>query len=225
SHTRPGIVLFDELEKASDEVILALLNVLDNGILTVASGERTYSFRNSLIFMSSNLGARELQALADRGAVARAGPGQRLRHAVARAVTPRGDRREAATKIVTTSLLKRFPPEFVNRIDHIEAFDWIGAGDMPKLVAVELERLNRRLAKHGFTVELDPDTTDFIAERGFDPRFGARGMRRAMRQHLEFPLAEYLLGLRPDSGTGKDVNGTRVLRAGRDGQRLTFRPA
>lgn len=225
SHSRPGIVLFDELEKASDEVILALLNVLDNGILTVASGERTYSFRNSMIFMSSNLGARELQALADRGAVAASGVGQRLRRVAARATLRGRDRRKAAKEIVTTCLLKRFPPEFVNRIDHIEAFDWIDPEAMPQLVEVELSRLNRRLAKHGCMIEIDPEVTDFLAMRGFDPRFGARGLRRAVRQYLEFPLAEYLLDLNATATSESHAAGGRVLRARRNGDELTFGPS
>lgn len=223
SHTLPGIVLFDELEKASDQVIMALLNVLDNGILTTASGERTYSFRNSLIFMSSNLGARELQGLADQGAIAPSGLTQRLRQIVNRVTFRSRDRRHVAREIVTECLLKRFPPEFVNRIDHIEAFDWIDAGDMPKLVAVELARLNRRLLKHACIVEIDGDVVDFIATRGFDPRFGARGLRRAMRQHLEFPLAEYLLALSAGRDAAK-VN-VLVLKARLNGDRLNFGPS
>ena len=223
SHTLPGIVLFDELEKASDQVIMALLNVLDNGILTTASGERTYSFRNSLIFMSSNLGARELQGLADQGATAPSGLTQRLRQIANRVTFRSRDRRHVAREIVTECLLKRFPPEFVNRIDHIEAFDWIDAGDMPKLVAVELARLNRRLLKHECIVEIDGDVADFIATRGFDPRFGARGLRRAMRQHLEFPLAEYLLALSAERDAAK-VN-VLVLKARLNGDRLNFGPS
>jgi len=124
---------------------------------------------------------------------------------------------------VTECLLKRFPPEFVNRIDHIEAFDWIDVGDMPKLVAVELARLNRRLLKHECIVEIDGDVADFIATRGFDPRFGARGLRRAMRQHLEFPLAEYLLALSAERDAAK-VN-VLVLKARLNGDRLNFGPS
>ncbi|APX89636.1 AAA family ATPase [Brevirhabdus pacifica] len=222
SHSRPGIVLFDELEKASDEVILALLNVLDNGILTVASGERTYSFRNTLIFMSSNLGARELQALADRAAVGAAGMGQRMRRLMARAAMRGRDRRDAAREVVTSCLLKRFPPEFVNRIDHIEAFDWIDPEAMPRLVDVEISRLNRRLAKHGCLVEIDPEVSNFLAERGFDPRFGARGLRRAIRQHLEFPLADHLLDLSAHAEPGAEEGDRRVLQARLNDQALEF---
>ncbi len=180
----PGLVLFDELEKASNEVVLALMNVFDNGLLTVASGERTYSFRNSLIFMSSNLGARELMMLDERGSGLQA-----LWSRMTQGGKSRSDR---AHDIVMQSLLAQFPPELVNRIDHIETFNWIDSDRMPALVEVELQRLNRRLKKHGLWLEISADVRDFIALKGYDKRFGARGLRRSMRRHLEFPLAGYL---------------------------------
>lgn len=182
----PGIVLFDELEKASNEVVLALMNVFDNGLLTVASGERTYSFRNSLIFMSSNLGANELMALKEGGLTWRS-----LWSKLAGGFKAR---KELANKIVMKSLLDRFPPELVNRIDHVDVFDWIGMDQMPELVDVELERLNRRLLKHELHLEVSADVKNLIAHKGFDMKFGVRELRRAMRRYLEFPLAGYLLG-------------------------------
>ena len=198
----PGIVLFDELEKASNEVVLALMNVFDNGILTVASGERTYSFRNSLIFMSSNLGARELMALDEGGGF---GP----RALWSRLATARKPRRERAQDIVMRCLLDRFPPELVNRIDHVDTFNWIGSDRMPDLVDVELERLNRRLKKHDLLLEITGEVRAFIAAKGYDKRFGARGLRRAMRRYLEFPLAGYLLG---DHGDFSPSTGSAIVR-------------
>lgn len=198
----PGIVLFDELEKASNEVVLALMNVFDNGILTVASGERTYSFRNSLIFMSSNLGARELMALDDGGDF-------NLRSLWTRMTTAHKPRKERAHDIVMRCLLDRFPPELVNRIDHIDTFNWLGSDRMPQLVDVEMARLNRRLKKHDIWLEISDEVRDFVASKGFDKRFGARGLRRAMRRYLEFPLASYLLG---DEGDFSPPNGSDVVR-------------
>lgn len=215
SHSRPGLVLFDEIEKASDEVILALLNVFDNGILTVASGERSYSFRNAIVFMSSNLAAAELQALSERSGPAATGWRRLLRRGAAGGRA----RREAAREIVTNRLLARFPPEFVNRIDHVEAFDWIAPETMPRLVEVEIERLNRRLAKHRCSVEIGAEPRDFLARAGFDPRFGARSLRRAIRRHLEFPLAGQLLDLAPPEGAA----GGWVRLVGRlQGERIAF---
>lgn len=197
----PGLVLFDELEKASNEVVLALMNVFDNGVLTVASGERTYSFRNSLIFMSSNLGARELMALDEGGATPR--------QLWSRLMAASKSRSERAHDIVMKCLLDRFPPELVNRIDHIDTFNWISSDKMPVLVDVELERLNRRLKKHDLWLEITPGVRDFIASKGYDKRFGARGLRRAMRRYLEFPLAGYLLG---DHGDFSPPEGSAMVR-------------
>ncbi|SFO21329.1 C-terminal, D2-small domain-containing protein, of ClpB protein [Roseovarius lutimaris] len=206
----PGIVLFDELEKASNEVVLALLNVFDNGLLTVASGERTYSFRNAIIFMSSNLGARELMALDDK----RGGLLSKLTGKVK-------DRRTRAHDIVMKCLLERFPPEFVNRIDHVDTFNWIDRDTIPSLVDVELERLNRRLRRHGVVVTINHAVRDLLSETGYDKRFGARGLRRAMRRHLEFPLATFLL--EPSEKDGyPDATGPVRLAADRIGDRIVF---
>lgn len=177
SHDRPGIVLFDELEKASNEVVLALLNVLDNGVLTVASGERTYSFRNAIVFMTTNLGASELLNLA----------------------TAKKRPRKGAADIVLEKLLGRFPPEFINRIDQIETFKAISADILPDMVEVEIGKLNRRLLKHDCHLEVAPEVVRYLADAGYDPRFGARGLRRTIRKHMEFPLAEFMLTM-PQQG-------------------------
>lgn len=179
SRNLPGIVLFDELEKASNEVILALLNVFDNGLLTVASGERTISFRNAIVFMTSNLGVDELEKLRTRRGLI---PGSRRK-------VENAEARDAMLDV----LLSRFPPEFVNRIDQIETFNWIEANQLPQIVAVEIEKLNLRLRKHNCRLELEPEVTTFLAQQSYDARFGAREIRRTIRKHLEFPLAEYLL--------------------------------
>ncbi len=206
----PGIVLLDELEKASNEVVLALLNVFDNGLLTVASGERTYSFRNAIIFMSSNLGARQLMELHE----GRPGLLDRLMRRAP-------DRRTRAHDIVMKCLLDRFPPEFVNRIDHVDTFNWIGRETMPNLVDLELERLNRRLRKHSVSVAINDAVRSFLSEKGYDKRFGARGLRRAMRRHLEFPLATFLLGPGINDGLSNG-GGTVMLAADRKDDEIVF---
>ena len=203
----PGLVLFDELEKASNEVVLALMNVFDNGLLTVASGERTYSFRNALVFMSSNLGARELMMLDEH----RSSLWQRI-------IRPGKSRRERAHDIVMDCLLDRFPPELVNRLDHIDTFNWIARDKMSALVEVEMVRLNRRLKKHDLSLSISTALRCFLSEEGYDKRFGARGLRRAIRRHLEFPLAGFLLDgptpIAPASGQTMTV----VFADHKDGQ-------
>lgn len=183
---RPGIVLFDELEKASPEVVLSLLNIFDNGILTTASGERTYSFRNAIIFMTSNLGAEALS----REAEAAQSPWRRL-------LRPGGTVRQRAEAIAQKALLGRFPPEFVNRIDHVEVFNWIDSADVDTLIQLELEKLNRRLLRHQARIELAPSLGEHIAREGFDRQFGARSLRRAVRRFIEIPFARYLLAAPP----------------------------
>lgn len=202
---KPGIVLFDELEKASDEVTEALLNVFDNGLLTVASGERTYSFRNTLVFMTSNLGARRLQRDAERR---QRFPGRWLL---------RGPQRERQYRLVERELLDRFAPEFVNRIDSISVFQWLDGDTLNELVDVELARLNRRLEKHRVELRLAQEVHRQVRQAGYDRKFGARAMRRAMRHIVEAPLAQYLLST-PDTNTEP-----RILEAmpGSDG--VTFR--
>lgn len=205
SRNYPGIVLFDELEKASNEVVLALLNVLDNGVLTVASGERTISFRNTIIFMTSNLGAEQLNKL-------------RLKKLRLPALL-RGTQTDRAKEIMLDSLLARFPPEFVNRIDHVENFNWIDAKQLPEILSVEVEKLNGRLRKHNCQVLLDPSVTEFLSHLGYDERFGAREIRRTIRKHLEFPLADFLLT--SSISVGNSANMLRLV-ARLDGDRIAF---
>lgn len=143
---RPGIVLFDELEKASPEVVHALLNVLDNGLLRVASGERTYHFRNTLVFMTSNLCAHEIQRYDERR--------QRLPW---RLLPVGGERRRRDIDgMVRARLLKTFSPEFVNRLDSVVTFNWIERDAVARLVELEVQRLNRRLEKHRCRLEATP---------------------------------------------------------------------
>lgn len=184
SFSKPGIVLFDELEKASQPVLQALLNVFDNGVMTVASGQQQISFRNSMIFMTSNIGAREIQDYERK----RAGAWWRRfvpTHAAAH------DR--AVDRIVEDKLNERLDPEFINRIDHIAVFNWIDRSVVEDLVDIELRHLNIRLRKHNCTLKLSADVRNFLSREGFDRRYGARALKRTIRKHLEVPMAELLL--------------------------------
>lgn len=203
---RPGIVLFDELEKASPEVVLALLNIFDNGILTVASGERTYSFRNAIIFMTSNLGAERLRSEAE----AATRPLRRM------FPTSPATRKTRLNTIAQGALLKRFPPEFVNRIDHVEVFNWIEPHVVQTLIGLEVEKLNRRIVKHQCRITLAPDMAALIERDGFDRQFGARSLRRAVRRHVEIPFAQFLLTdfARHDLRENQLVTGVRSFSVG-----------
>ena len=179
----PGIVLFDELEKASNEVVLALMNVLDNGILTVASGERTISFRNTIIFMTSNLNASPNSSRFSRFS-------QSCREAFG---FEWADQEKGQDSNLTTELLKIYPPEFVNRIDHAQQLLPLGKLEMNKLVSHQVQLLNQRLLARNIYVEIGEDVAYFLANTGFDARFGARELRRVFRSTFEFPLARMLV--------------------------------
>lgn len=178
----PGLMLFDEIEKADGKVSRALLNVFDNGQLTLTSGAKTVDFRNTLIFMTSNLGARELQRYE---ASLRRGWRRLLPISAAR-------RRRRMHRSVDTALDDTFDPEFINRIDAIIRFDWIEQGELDALIDIELAKLNARLARIGRRAELDTGARALLRETGFDRRYGARAMGRAFRHHVEVALAEAL---------------------------------
>ncbi|OEC33637.1 C-terminal, D2-small domain-containing protein, of ClpB protein [Pseudomonas cuatrocienegasensis] len=178
SFSRPGIVLFDELEKASQEVLRSLLGILENGQLTLAAGTRTLDFRNSLIFMTSNLGAREAS---DYRARFRRGWRRWL------GLAPRG---EAA--LLERVLHARFEPEWLNRIDRILLFERIDAQWLQALLDIELGKLNQRLSRQGRALVLEDSARAWLC-RTHDERFGARDLARRLRRELEPALADCLL--------------------------------
>lgn len=178
SSTRPGIVLFDEIEKASSEVTRSLMNILDNGILNLASGNKQLSFRNSLVFMTSNLGANT-QWSAFRELIYSRNKQQRHLDAIRH----------------------HFDPEFINRIDRIEIMQPLKQQHARHIVQLEVDRLNAMLVKKHIVIELDDAAVRFLAEQGFDAQFGARAMKRAVRDHLLVPLSELLVvGTLPSEG-------------------------
>ena len=178
SFSKPGIVLFDEIEKASPEVNRTLLNVLDTGRLVLPSGQKEIDFRNTLIFMTSNAGALEAETLEQRH---RAG----WRGWLGR---PLPD----TTSLRDRALRKHFDPEFLNRIDQILTFNRLSDNWLDALLDKELAGLNRRLAGKGAVLELNQAVRALMCE-GFDPRYGAREMLRAFRQKLEPAVAVALL--------------------------------
>lgn len=177
SFGRPGIVLFDELEKASDPVIRALMNIFDNGQLRLSAGNSTLDFRNSLIFLTSNLGAGSVQQLEQ-------GWGRLL---------PARWRDQLQQRTQQRALQQRFDPEFLNRLDHRIRFRSLHSNQLQQLVELALAHLNQRLARHQVQLVLDPALRDWLGARGYDRRFGARAMARSFRHHLEPAVAKTLL--------------------------------
>lgn len=178
TYSRPGIVLFDELEKASQEVVRSLLGILENGQLTLAGGTRTLDFRNSLIFMTSNVGAQQARRHRQRFAQ---GWRRLLRVFV---------RDEAA--VLEEALHGHFEPEFLNRIDRILLFDPIDSHWLEALLEVELGKLNQRLAAQQRWLSVDEPARAWLC-RQHDARFGARALGRRLRVELEPAIAECVL--------------------------------
>ncbi|WP_051775279.1 AAA family ATPase [Paenibacillus tyrfis] len=194
SYGKPGIVLFDELEKANDQVIYSLLGVLDNGMMVLSSGEKTINFRNSIIFMTSNLGAQDITEFADgslKDFWKKLGWYAQPRHWGA-------SEQELLRTIVQKKTERRFSPEFINRIDDIYVFNWLRRDGLGPILDSLLDSLNRRVLKHRCMVLLDPSAKELVASLGFDKKYGARSLKRAVRTCVEIPLAQLLGNRRQD---------------------------
>lgn len=180
SHTRPGIVLFDELEKASTEVIRGLMNVLDAGKLTLTSGTKTIDFTNCMIFMTSNVGARTAQQYLDK------------LHFLPKKMQDLCLKRVPTQTIIEKVMFRKFDPEFLNRIDRTLHYSAVQDDALPRLVEIELEKLNLRLAHQKRKISLSQSAKAHFY-KDHDIRFGARHLARKMRTELEPILAIYFL--------------------------------
>ena len=181
-----SVILLDEIEKAHPDVYNILLQVLDDGQLTDGLG-RKVDFKNTLIIMTSNIGVRQLK---DFG------------QGVGFATSARQKASEDHSKGVIQNALKRtFSPEFLNRIDDVVIFNSLDQEDIFKIIDITLADLHKRLDGMGYKLKLAKDAKKFVAEKGFDPQFGARPLHRAIQKYLEDPLAEFILGENPAEGT------------------------
>lgn len=194
----PGIVLLDEIEKADPTVIRALLHVLDSGELRLANGREKISFRNCYIFITSNLGSRDV-ADATRSA-ARSPLRQRL---TAWRSTHTYDHRRDLTM---TAVEDFFDPEFFNRIDEVAILDPLTVDTSRAVIVREIGILTARLARKSVTLRVDESVLTLLQDRGFDPVYGARGLRRGIRTLLVAPIAEYILRHRPHGQEPITVN-------------------
>ncbi|GAA0999609.1 AAA family ATPase [Nocardiopsis tropica] len=182
----PGIVLFDEVEKAHTTVLRSLLHVLDRGLLTLANGQERYDFRNCLVFMTSNLGSRDLRIEQER-------PWHRAGRSIARlAPAPVGARLDGLLegrldRISEGAIARFFDPEFVNRIDEVTLFEELTDDVAVTVARHELELFAARSAKRGVELSVDDAVAPHLVQHGFDPVYGARSVRRAIR-HEVWPL-------------------------------------
>ena len=173
-----AVILLDEIEKAHPDVFNILLQVLDDGILTDSLG-RKVDFRNTIIIMTSNIGSRQLKEFGQ-------GVGFTTTAKVAQADTN-------AKSVVENALKRAFAPEFLNRIDDVIVFNSLQKEDIFKIIDIELKELFGRLLLMGYQIQLTENAKEFIAEKGFDPNFGARPLNRAIQKYLEDPIAEEIL--------------------------------
>ncbi|MBW0158558.1 ATP-dependent chaperone ClpB [Sedimentimonas flavescens] len=163
------VVLFDEVEKAHPDVFNVLLQVLDDGVLTDGQG-RTVDFKQTLIVLTSNLGSHALSIL------------------------PEGSSSDQAKAEVMEAVRAHFRPEFLNRLDEMVIFDRLTRGNMDGIVAIQLARLEKRLAQRKIALALDEAAKMWLADEGYDPVYGARPLKRVIQRSLQDPLAELILG-------------------------------
>ncbi|MFN4204581.1 MAG: ATP-dependent chaperone ClpB [Tabrizicola sp.] len=193
------VVLFDEVEKAHPDVFNVLLQVLDDGRLTDGQG-RVVDFKQTLIILTSNLGARALSEL------------------------PEGADASAAKAEVMEAVRSHFRPEFLNRLDEQIIFDRLNRADMAGIVEIQLRRLEHRLAARKITLDLDAGAKAWLADEGYDPVFGARPLKRVIQRQLQDPLAEMLLAgevldgstIRVTAGPEGLIIGERVVASRRE---------
>lgn len=191
-----SVILFDEIEKAHPDVQNLMLQILDDGVLTDSTGDKV-NFKNTIIIMTSNVGTRQLSEF---------GTGIGFKD--------QSDGDEAAEQVIRKALNKRFAPEFLNRIDKIVTFNQLKKQDIRKITDLELSKLDKRLEDLNIRVRYSDKARDFVAEKGFDPKLGARPLKRAIAQYIEEmitdgiisgevqPGEDYLIDV---DGTGKDM--------------------
>ena len=182
-----SVVLFDEVEKAHPDVMNMLLQILEEGKLTDSFG-RQVDFRNTIILLTSNVGAERLQKGSAMG------------------FTPPDDEEDYARmkENLTEEAKKVFRPEFLNRFDDILVFRSLGRDELAQILELELEKVRKRLAERDIHFELDTSARDLLLEKGFDPTYGARPMRRAVERFLEDPMAEEII--RGDLREGETIS-------------------
>ncbi|MVZ67560.1 AAA domain-containing protein [Sphingobacterium sp. DK4209] len=173
-----AVVLLDEIEKAHPDVFNLLLQVLDEGQLTDSLG-RKVDFRNTIIIMTSNIGARQLKEF-----------GQGVGFNTAAKV----DQADSHSRgVIETALKRAFAPEFLNRVDDVIVFNSLNKEHIFKIIDIELKSLFTRIEGLGHTISLSEKAKNYIAEKGYDANFGARPLKRAIQKYLEDPIAEEIL--------------------------------
>jgi ATP-dependent Clp protease ATP-binding subunit ClpB len=188
-----SVVLFDEIEKAHPDVFNALLQILDDGRLTDGQG-RTVDFKNTVLILTSNIGSQHIVELGE-------------------------NEREEMVRRVEEALRAHFKPEFLNRVDETIIFRQLGRAEIGRIVEIQLERVRRLLADRRIELEFSPEAMQLLAEKGYDPHYGARPLKRVIQRLVQDPLAMKIL-------EGEFPEGSKVLADARlSGDALEFRKA
>jgi ATP-dependent Clp protease ATP-binding subunit ClpC len=180
-----SIVLLDEVEKAHPDVFNLLLQVLDDGHMTDGLG-RKIDFKNTILIMTSNIGARQLQ---DFGTGV--GFGTKAKEEA---------KEDNSKSVIQNALRKAFSPEFLNRVDDMVMFKSLQREDIHKIIDLELNKLFQRIEGLGYILTLTEKAKDFIVEQGYDEKFGARPLKRAIQKFIEDPLAEGIINQNLNEG-------------------------
>ena len=186
-----SVILFDEVEKAHPDVMNMLLQILEDGRLTDSQG-RTVNFKNTIIIMTSNVGAR---LITDKNKLGFSGGDEQ---------ESKKQEYESTKKEVMAELKKQFRPEFINRIDDIIVFHKLENEDIKKIIEIMLAQVTKRLEAQNIKIEIDNQVKELIAKKGVDNNYGARPLRRAIQNMLEDKIAEAILdGVVKPSKTAK----------------------
>lgn len=194
-----SVVLFDEIEKAHPEFFNILLQILEDGVLTDAQGKQV-DFRNTIIVMTSNIGAEKLTKQAAK-----------IGFKVEEEATAEEKAYEEKRKEVLKELKDNLRPEFINRIDHIIVFNALDQNAIRKIVTMHLDKLEVRLKDKGYTIDVDQKAVNLLGELGFDPQYGARPVRRVIQERIEDEIAEHIL-----KGIFDEGDCIRIVKKGKD---------
>ncbi len=181
-----AVVLLDEIEKAHPDVFNILLQVLDDGILTDSLGRRV-DFKNTILIMTSNIGARDIKSSGGFGF------GDNTIQ----------DKYKAMKNVIEEALKRVFNPEFLNRVDDTIVFHALEKSHIMQIIDIATKDLFKRMSSMNITIELNKPAKEFLAEKGFDPAFGARPLRRALQKYVEDPVSEEIL-------KGKFSDGSKI---------------
>jgi hypothetical protein len=181
-----SVILFDEIEKANDDVFNILLQLLDEGQLTDGLG-RKINFKNCLIILTSNIGVKELNSF-----------GKSMGFKTDAAIA---NEEERARSIIEKALKKKFKPEFLNRIDDTIIFNSLSKEDIHKIIYIELDKLKGRILELGYKLSIQKSAIEYVAKQGYDEAYGARPLNRAIQRHIEDPVADGILSGNFPEGT------------------------